>query len=304
MKPTLLVLAAGMGSRYGGLKQIDAIGPEGEAIIEYSIYDAIRAGFGKVVFVIRESIEEPFKEKFKDKFEDQIEVVYAFQEINSPIEGLDEIPAREKPWGTAHAVLVAEHLIQEPFAVVNADDYYGITAFQSLSDFLVNDCTPEHWSMIGYILKNTLSDHGTVNRGVAAMNEHNHLTEIVECKKIENTAEGIFYPAESGERKQLQPDDLVSMNMWGFHPSIFPTLREQFIQFVKDHGAEPKAEFFIPLVVDKEINAGNVKVSVISNGEQWYGVTYQDDKEAVQTAFAKLTEEGHYPAPLWKAAVS
>ncbi|MDX1942373.1 MAG: nucleotidyltransferase [Saprospiraceae bacterium] len=300
MKPTLLILAAGIGSRYGGLKQVDSIGPGGEAIIEYSIFDAIRSGFGKVVFVIRKDIEADFKAKFSGKFEDKIQVDYVFQEIDTPIEGLSNLPKREKPWGTGHAVLVAEHAIHEPFAVINADDYYGITAFPAMADFLVKDCTPDHYSMIGYILKNTLSDNGSVSRGVCAMDDQNILTAINETHKIERIGNEISYQAEDGTRRILSENTLVSMNFFGFHHSIFPALREQFIEFVKTSGDNPKSEFYIPLFVTNQIQAGELKMTVIPNDEQWYGVTYKEDKEVVQQAFAELTTAGKYPKGLWK----
>ena len=298
MQPTLLILAAGMGSRYGGLKQVDALGPKGEALIEYSIYDAIRAGFGKVVFVIRESIEEAFKEKIGDKFSDKIEVAYAFQEFESPIEGIDQFPERLKPWGTAHAMLVARHLIQEPFAVINADDYYGVKGFETMAQFLKNDCTPEDFSMLAYRLSNTLSDAGHVNRGVCEMDDNGFLTTVVERHKIQRTAEGVFY--DEGEGPQaLDENALVSMNFWGFHPTIFETIRQGFVQFVKDNWDNPKAEFYIPLVVNNQINAGAIRLHVLSSDDKWYGVTYQEDKVLVQNAFANLSEQGVYPSPLW-----
>ncbi len=300
MKPTLLILAAGIGSRYGGLKQVDSIGPNGEAIIEYSIFDAIRAGFGKVVFVIRKSIEADFKAKFGGKFDDKIAVDYVFQEMDTPIEGVSDLPKREKPWGTGHAVLVAEHAIHEPFAIINADDYYGITAFPAMAKFLENDCTADHYAMIGYILKNTLSDHGSVSRGVCQMDDQNRLIAINETHKIERTGDDITYQSEDGTRKSLSDSTLVSMNFFGFHPSAFPALREQFIEFVKETGDNPRAEFYIPLFVTNQIQAGKLKMTVIPNGEQWYGVTYKEDKETVQEAFAKLTAEGKYPKGLWK----
>lgn len=298
MKPTLLVLAAGMGSRYGGLKQVDALGPAGEALIEYSVYDAVRAGFGKVVFVIRHSIEEAFKEKIGDQFAGKIEVRYAFQEMDSPIKGINSFPHREKPWGTAHAVLVAQDLIQEPFAVINADDYYGITGFQTMADFLINQCTPQDYSMVAYELANTLSDAGHVNRGVCAVNEQGHLTTVVERHRIRRTENGIQYE-EGGVLHPLSNKDLVSMNFWGFHPAIFETIRKGFIDFVAQTVGQAKAEFYIPLVVNQEIQNGNIHLHVLPNEEQWYGVTYQEDKIKVQKAFKALGEQGKYPNPLW-----
>jgi len=298
MKPTLLILAAGMGSRYGGLKQLDTLGPNEEVLIEYSIFDAIRAGFGKVVFVIRKDIEQAFRERFSGKFEDKIAVDYAFQAINTPVEGLDELPEREKPWGTAHAVLVAHDKINEPFAVINADDYYGISSFESMAQFLQSDCTPDHYAMIGYQLDKTLSDAGHVNRGVCDVNGQGHLTDVVERHKIQRTDNGIVFD-DGGQQGQLAPDALVSMNFWGFHPNIFEVIRQQFIQFVRDNQDNPRAEFYIPLVVNDLIQKGAIKLSVIPNAERWYGVTYQEDKPMVQKAFAQLTEEGKYPGQLW-----
>lgn len=288
-----------MGSRYGGLKQVDSVGPGGEAIIEYSIYDAIRAGFGKVVFVIRRDIEKAFREQIGGKFEDKIQVEYVFQDMDYPVEGIDEFPEREKPWGTAHAMLVAEKVIKEPFAVINADDYYGVEGFATCAEFLKNDCRPDHHCMVGYVINNTLSDHGTVNRGVAAMDDDHYLTEVNERLKIQRKEGEISYLGDDDERYPLQEDDLVSMNFWGFHPAIFDTIRKQFADFVNANRENPKAEFFIPLFVDKQINDGEAKYKVLVSNDRWYGVTYRDDKPIVQKAFEKLVEEDRYPNPLW-----
>ncbi len=296
MKPTLLILAAGIGSRYGGLKQVDSIGLHGEAIIEYSIYDAIRSGFGKVVFVIRKSIEDDFKAKFSGKFEDKIAIEYAYQELDMFVEGITDLPKREKPWGTAHAVLAAADVIHEPFAIINADDFYGITAYPAMADFLTNECTPDYYAMIGYILKNTLSDNGSVSRGVCVIDENNVLSAINETHKIERVNGQI--QSEGGG--QLSESTLVSMNFFGFHHTVFPALRESFINFVQHNRDNPKAEFYIPLFVTEQIQAGKVKMTVIPNEEQWYGVTYREDKEVVQQAFSGLTDAGNYPQGLWK----
>ncbi len=300
MEPTLLILAAGMGSRYGGLKQVDPVGPKQEALIEFSIYDAIRAGFGKVVFVIRPDIEEVFKEKFSNKFDNKIEVAYAFQEVNTPIEGVDDLPKREKPWGTAHAVLVARDQVNEPFAVINADDYYGIQAFQIMADFLKEKCSPNLYSMVGYQLSNTLSDHGTVNRGVCEMDENNYLTNVVERHKVKQEGEVATYDDGANERGTLPLNTLVSMNFWGFHPNIFEIFRQDFIAFVKENKDQPKAEFYIPLVANRLIEEDIAKFEVLPNNEQWYGVTYREDKPRVEAAFVELVENGHYPKEgLW-----
>ena len=300
MKPTLLILAAGMGSRYGGLKQIDGVGPSNEAIIEYSIYDAIRAGFGKVVFVIRESFEEAFKAKFDGKFEDKIQVEYAFQAVNTPIEGVDDLPEREKPWGTAHAVLVAADKINEPFAVINADDYYGVSAFKTIADFLMNDASPEKYAMVGYVLQNTLSDHGSVNRGVCQVNSAGDLEDVVERHKIARAEDGkVYFVDDDGSSVEVDENAIVSMNFWGFHHSIFEIIRQQFIQFAKENKENPRSEFYIPLVANRQINNGEASLAVLTSHDNWYGVTYKADKPIVQEAFAKLVTDGVYPNSLW-----
>jgi len=298
MKPTVMILAAGMGSRYGGLKQVDGVGPNGEPIIEYSVYDAIRAGFGKVVFVIRKDIEQAFREAFGDKFEDKIQVEYAFQAVNTPIEGISELPEREKPWGTAHAMLVARHLIDGPFAVINADDYYGISSFEDMARFLAHDCSPEHYAMIGYQLDKTLSEAGHVNRGICEVDENGLLTDVAERLKIHRTDEGIVYE-EDGRKHPLSEKTLVSMNFWGFHQHIFDEIRRQFIGFVQENRDNPKAEFYIPTVVNQLIKEGKIRLSVLPNKEQWYGVTYREDRLMVEKAFEALVEEGRYPGSLW-----
>ena len=297
MKPTLCILAAGMGSRYGGLKQVDAVGPSGEAIIDYSIYDAVRAGFGKVVMVIREEIEPAFKEKFAH-LDGKVDIEYVYQATDTAIEGVAELPAREKPWGTAHAMLVAHNHISEPFAVINADDYYGIEAYTTMANWLKSDCRPEVWAMMGYVLDKTMSDHGTVNRGVAHMDEQHRLTSIVETLKIGRDGGAISYPTDSGTAT-LSADTLVSMNFFGFHPTVFEYLRDGFIDFVKNHGTDPKAEYFIPLLVNQLVNLGEVNMQVLKADEKWYGVTYREDKPMVEQAFAQLVKDGKYPENLW-----
>ncbi len=299
MKPTLLILAAGMGSRYGGLKQLDGVGPNNEAIIEYSIFDAIRAGFGRVVFVIRKDIEDVFKEKIGNQFADKIKVDYVFQELDTPIEGITEWPHREKPWGTAHAMLVAYDTIKEPFAVINADDYYGVSAYKDMAKFLAEDCTPENHAMAGYVLDNTLSDHGEVNRGVCEMNSENLLIDVVERLKIRKNDQGIPEYLENDQRFPVKNGSLVSMNFWGFHPAIFEEIRKEFVQFVEANKDKPKAEFFIPLFVNKFIKNGKIKVHVLPCEDNWYGVTYREDKEMVQEAFGKLIAKGVYEEKLW-----
>lgn len=298
-KPTLVILAAGMGSRYGGLKQIDGVGPSEEGIIEYSIYDAIKAGFGKVVFIIRKDIEAPFREKFDGHFGDQIEVAYAFQEKDSYVPAGIDPAEREKPWGTAHAMLVAKEVTQEPFAVINADDYYGQRAFQQMADFLNQEASPQLMSMVGYILDNTLSDHGTVNRGVAQVDDNHHLESVAERLKIERIDGAISYLGDDGARYPLQAKDVVSMNFWGFHPSIFDRNLTEFERFAQEHVGQPRAEFLIPELVDGMINDGSAQVKVLVSEDRWYGVTYQEDKPRVQASFQLMVDQGTYPTPLF-----
>lgn len=299
-KPSLVILAAGMGSRYGGLKQIDGVGPNEEGIIEYSIYDAIQAGFGKVVFIIRKDIEAPFREKFDGKFGDQIEIAYAFQEMDSYVPTGIDPSKREKPWGTAHAMLVAKNVVNEPFAVINADDYYGSKAFKQIADFLTTSASPELHCMVGYVLHRTLSKHGTVNRGVTVANEDMMLETVKERLKIERGDDNnVTYLGDDGERYELAEDSLVSMNFWGFHPSIFERNESMFHQFAHDSEGKPRAEFLIPEVVDSMINDGSAKFKVLQSDDRWYGVTYKEDKPKVQEAFTQLYKDGAYPSPLF-----
>ncbi len=298
MKPTLLVLAAGMGSRYGGLKQIDPIGPTNETIIDYSIHDAIDAGFGKIVFVIRESFEEEFKELFNAKLAGKIEVDYVNQEIGKVPEGSVYNLEREKPWGTGHAILMAKDCIYEPFAVINADDYYGVEAFTTIADYLSHSITDEENCMVGYQLGNTISENGSVSRGVCGTNENNHLTTVVERTHIEKLENGIAYK-ENEEWIQLAPETTVSMNFWGFTPKLFDHLESQFTVFLKEEGDQLKSEFFIPTVVANIIKDGKTQVKVLKSDAQWFGVTYREDKEKAIKAIGKLIEKGTYPSKLW-----
>ncbi len=301
MKPTLLVLAAGMGSRYGGLKQIDQLGPSGETIIEYSVYDAIKAGFGKVVFVIRRNIEDAFKAALGDKFSHLIEVDYAIQEIDVAIEGIVDMPKREKPWGTGHAVLVAADKINTPFAVVNADDFYGRGAFKALADFASQLSNPNghEYAMVGYVLANTLSDHGSVSRGVCQTDENRLLQTVVERTKIQRVDGTINYIDPEEKQHALADDTIVSMNFWGFTPTFFDALRKQFISFVAENKENPKAEFYIPLVVNHMITHQEATIEVLTSNDKWYGITYKEDKDIVTDAFADLVKQGTYPSPLW-----
>ena len=298
MKPTLLILAAGMGSRYGGLKQIDGIGPNQEPIIEYSIYDAIKAGFGKIVFVIRKEFEVAFRERF-DPFSERIQIEYVFQPVNVDVEGLSLIQ-REKPWGTSHAVLVAKDVINEPFAVINADDYYGTNSFQLMADFLINSCTENCMSMIGYTLKNTLSDHGTVNRGVCKVDEENNLVEVNERIKLAMKNGVVKYNIGSDEPEgEEDPLSSVSMNYWGFHPSIFKHIEDGLFQFMKNNSSNPTAEYYIPDIVTQLIQAKDSVFNVIPTEDNWFGVTYKEDKQMAVDTINFHILNGIYPSNLW-----
>ncbi len=303
MKPSLVVLAAGMGSRYGGLKQMDAFGPNGETILDYSIYDAINAGFGKVVFVVRESFLEDFKKFFKDKFEDKIEVEYVTQELHKLPEGYGPYK-REKPWGTAHAVQMAEDVVNEPFLVINADDYYGRDAYHVAAEYFKR--YPESrkdgkdvYFVMGYKLTNTLSEHGTVNRGVCKADENNNLVFIKECKKVSRDKDGIIRYPEGDEKIELSEDSLVSMNMWGFYPSYFEYFDQHFREFLDKEADNPTSEYYIPDLVDYLMNTGKAIVKVLSSDSDWFGVTYQEDKPFVVERLNKLIESGFYPQTLW-----
>jgi NDP-sugar pyrophosphorylase family protein len=301
MKPTLLILAAGMGSRYGGLKQADSIGPNGEAIIEYSIYDAIRAGFGKVVIVIRKSIEADFKEKFAGKFDKKIKIEYAFQEFDSPIEGISNFPERKKPWGTGHAMLVARDVVKEPFLVINADDFYGFDAFRQAAEFLSQQASPKKYGMVGYLLRNTLSENGSVSRGVCNVNKKGHLTTVTERTKIErNETNKKVYFHEGDSQTELDENCVVSMNFWCFHPSVFEVARKMFVDFVKNNENNPTSEFYIPLIPNALIEAKKMDLTVMTSRDQWYGVTYSEDKKTVQDAMEALGVIGAYPQGLWE----
>lgn len=298
MKPTLLILAAGMGSRYGGLKQIDGIGPNNEPIIEYSIYDAIKAGFGKIVFVIREEFDAAFREIF-DAFNDRIEIKYVYQPVNFKVKGLSLLE-RTKPWGTSHAVLVAKDVIKEPFAVINADDYYGANSFKIMADFLAHECSPSNMSMLGYILENTLSENGTVNRGVCKVDSKNNLVEVNEREKLARQGEKVEYNIGSDEPSgEVDPKSYVSMNYWGFHPSIFKDIEEGLHNFMKENSNSPTAEYYIPNIVSDKIKAGEIAFAVIPTNDNWFGVTYKEDKEMAIDTLNKHIENGVYPKNLW-----
>ena len=299
MKPTLLILAAGMGSRYGGLKQVEPIGPNGEAIIDYSIFDAIRAGFGKVVFIIRESFADAFKEKFDAKLKGKIKVEYVFQELDRLPVGFTLPEGREKPWGTAHAILVAKDVIQEPFCALNADDFYGENSYEVMADFLTSSKDDSEFSMVGYRLKNTLSDYGSVSRGVCDVDSNKNLTRIVETIKIVKRGDKIISIEEDGSETQLTGNESVSMNNWGFKPSIFEQLENKFIDFLKTEIDKPKSEMYIPSVVFELINEKQATAKVLEANSPWFGVTYKEDKPIVVEKIKRLIEQGVYPEKLW-----
>ena len=294
MKPTLLILAAGMGSRYGGIKQMDSFGPSGETIIDYSIYDAIRSGFGKVVFIIRKDFAEDFKNLFEPKLKGKIQTEYVMQEMDSFTEGFSSLEKRTKPWGTAHAVLCAKDVIKEPFSVINADDFYGSDAFEKAAKFLSGEVSPKKYCIIGYELSKTLSENGTVSRGVCDVDTNGNLQSIVERTKIFPDGDKIFY-VESSLRVPLPPDTPVSMNFWGFDPNVFGFIQKLFIKFLKENAEDPKAEFFIPIIGDAFIKEDKGKIKVIPTSSQWFGVTYREDAPGVKESIHALIEKGNYP---------
>jgi dTDP-glucose pyrophosphorylase len=301
-KPTLLVLAAGMGSRYGSLKQIDPVGPSGETIIDYSIYDAIRAGFGKVVFIIRKSFEQDFNDIFISKLQQYIPVEYVFQEIDKVPEGLAVSPERTKPWGTAHAVLMAKDVIHEPFAVINGDDFYGSEAFQTMADYL-NSLTAEtqtQYSLVGYQVGNTMSENGTVSRGICLEDDKEFLVSVTERHHIQYANGGIAFEEDDAALVFIHPDTLVSMNFWGFTPEYFKQTEALFSDFVKNNSDSLKAEFYIPFAIDNLINNKIASVKVLRSDAKWFGVTYKEDKPFVIEKLAQLIKSGVYPAKLWK----
>ncbi|MGZ3753909.1 MAG: nucleotidyltransferase family protein [Mucilaginibacter sp.] len=299
MKPTLLILAAGMASRYGSMKQIDGFGPNGETIIDYSIYDAIKAGFGKITFIIREEFQEPFKAIFEPKLNGRVETDYVFQSYDLTQFGIDKVIERAKPWGTAHAVLAARNQVHEPFCVINADDYYGYDAFEKMAKFLTTEVRDDKYSLVGYQIDKTLSDYGSVSRGVCEVNAEGNMTEVNERTEVYFTEGGkVAYKDATGEHP-LANDTRVSMNFWGFTPAVFKQSEEMFKRFVDANENNPKAEFFIPLVADELIKSGIASFKVIPTASKWFGVTYKEDKPIVQKSISALVENGTYPANLW-----
>ena len=300
MKPTLFILAAGMGSRYGGLKQLDGLGPNGETIMDYSVFDAMRAGFGKVVFVIRKDFEEDFRKVVLSKYADHVPCEVCFQGIDCLPEGFTRNPERTKPWGTNHAVLMAKDLIHEPFMVINADDFYGKESFEVMAKFLLDvNGQQGKYCMAGYRVGNTLSEHGTVSRGVCATDKMGHLTDVVERTAIESKDGHIVFPDENGNEVEIPFDTPVSMNMWGFTPEYFEYTEEAFKEFLKVSGQELKTEFYIPTLVNDLIKAGKATCQVLDTPAKWFGVTYADDRQMVVDKIQALVEAGVYPNKLF-----
>lgn len=296
-KLALLVLAAGMGSRYGGIKQIDGFGPNGETIMDYSLFDAVRAGFSKVVFIVREEILEIVKERFLPKLQGKVEVEFVIQSLDKLIPSQYQNPERTKPWGTAHAVLCAEPAINEPFVVINADDFYGKDAFQSVADFFAGDHKQAH-AMVGFTLKNVLSDHGSVSRGVGEVDNEGYLKSVVERTTIVKENGKIISKEKDGDL-ELSPEAPTSMNFWGFHPDMFAMTTSMFHDFLKENHTNLKAEFFIPLFANRMIRENKGKIKVLGGGNIWFGVTYKEDKEEVSRRIKELIDKGQYPSKLW-----
>ena len=301
MKPTLFLLAAGMGSRYGGLKQLDGLGPNGETIMDYSIYDAIKAGFGKLVFVIRHDFEEDFKNKIIAKYEGHIPCEMVFQELDKLPEGFTCPAERTKPWGTNHAVMMGEDAIKEPFAVINCDDFYGSDSFRVMGKFLseLPEGSKGVYSMVGFRVGNTLSESGTVARGVCSANEQGHLTTVVERTEIMRVDGAVSYKDEEGKWVAIADNTPVSMNMWGFTPDYFKYSEDYFVEFLNANIGNLKAEYFIPLMVNKLINEGTATVKVLDTTSKWFGVTYAADRQGVVDKIQALVDAGEYPAKLF-----
>lgn len=303
-KTALVIMAAGIGSRFGkGIKQLAKVGPSGEIIMDYSIHDALEAGFNKIVFIIRKDIEEEFREIIGNRIEKIAEVAYAFQDLKDLPEGFTCPPERTKPWGTGHAILAAKDVIEEPFIVINADDYYGKEAFVKIHDYLVQDREDTgklDVCMAGFILENTLSDNGGVTRGICALDEHKNLVGITETYHIMKTEKGPVVKEEDGSERVLDSKNLVSMNMWGLTTSFMDILEERFVEFLKSCGPEDlKKEYLLPTVVDSLIKDGKADVAVLKTHDTWFGVTYQEDKDKVTQEFIRLTEQGVYKKDLY-----
>jgi dTDP-glucose pyrophosphorylase len=302
MEPTLLVLAAGMGSRYGGLKQMDPMGPNGETVLDYSVYDAIRAGFKRVVFIIREDFAQAFREGVGARFEGKIQVDYVFQKLDDLPAGFSVPAGREKPWGTSHAIRAARHAVTGPFAVINADDFYGADAYQRIATYFKESTASEdsisHYCMVGYNINKTLSDHGDVNRGICSDN-NGLLTDVEEITEIKREHDGKIHGNQlDGSRIEIPEDAVASMNFWGFNHEFFAQLEEHFIGFLEESGTEMKSECYIPTVIDDLIRKGSADCCILETTSSWFGVTYPDDKPHVVSAIQELVNAGQYPSPL------
>lgn len=302
MKPTLFILAAGMGSRYGGLKQLDGLGPAGETIMDYSVYDALRAGFGKIVFVIQHDFEDDFRNKVIAKYHGHIDVDIVFQDINALPDGFSPNPERSKPWGTNHAVLMGKDAIHEPFGVINADDYYGPETFQVLADFLRSvEGKKGKYCMVGFRIENTISENGGVSRGLCQVSSEGFLTSVNECHNIRRDTDGrLIQTLADGSDVPFPEDAYVSMNVWGFTPDYFDYSEQAFVRFLQQHGNELKSEFYIPSVVNEMIHNGSCTLSVRQTPSKWFGVTFAADRPATVSQFSNLVQQGVYPSPLFK----
>ena len=304
MKPTLLVLAAGMGSRYGGLKQLDRFGPSGETIMDYSVYDALGAGFGKVVFVIRRELETAFRAAVGDRYANRVPVEYVFQELDDLPAGFTVPPGRTKPWGTAQAIWCARRTIAEPFVSINADDYYGKTSFKAVAEYLLRAPSSERaadYCMVGYPVLQTLSEHAAVTRAICKVDETGFLETLVECSKVERVGDGARYLDGAGEAHLLDGDAVVSMNFWGFTPSVFEHLERHLTRFLQQlqAGAPGASECLIPTAVDELLKAEMAKVRVLPTSDAWFGVTHPEDKPTVTKTIGELVTRGEYPSPIW-----
>ncbi len=302
--PALIIMAGGIGSRYGGLKQVEPIGPSGEIVIDYAVYDALRAGFGKIVFLIRREIEEVFRERIGRKIEKRADVHYVFQELDHLPPGFSVPPERKKPWGTGHAVLSCKDAVREPFAVINADDFYGAGAFQALAAFLRGARDPEggpyNYCMVGYVLANTLSEHGTVARGVCQLTQDGYLAGVQERTKIRQFGKDVQYTEDGENWIPIDGGSLVSLNTWGFTPSLFEELEARFPVFLRENAERlDKAEYFLPDVVNQILREGKASVKVLPVNERWFGVTYPEDRPIVQSAIRDMVARGLYPEQLW-----
>ncbi len=302
MKPTLLIMAAGMASRYGSMKQIQEFGPGGATIMDYSIYDAIEAGFKRVVFIIREDFAENFKNTFEPKLKGKIETEYVYQDMDAYLGEYSVPEGRTKPWGTSHAILCASKAVNEPFAVINADDFYGKDAFKKAHNFLSNECDEKTYALLGYELSNTLSENGSVSRGVCEVDQNNNLVQIVERLKVYEEDGKIVYEEGDGSKHEIPENFKASMNFWCFHPSLFPFLENEFQEFLKENINTPKAEFLIPHSADRFIKKGLGIIKVIPTAAQWFGVTYKEDAPVVKRKLTELVEDGAYPINLWTQA--